>query len=554
MTILEGLDLTEALRNIQQLPAGQQAELLDLIEEHEKQKKLLDAREHFIDFVQAVWPDFILGEHHRIMAEAFDRVAEGKLKRLIINMPPRFTKSELSSWLLPAWFLGRFPKKKIIQASNTEALAAGFGRRVRNLIDGEGEKNSEGLTPYQQIFPDVILAKDSQAAAGWHTNHGGEYFAIGVNGKVTGKGADIAIVDDAHSEQEAKQAENNPAIFDSVWDWYTSGIRQRLQPGGAIIVPMTRWGRRDLTGRAVQKMQEDAKADQWEVIEFPAILEPDEQHPYERSMWPGFWPLEELQKTRASLPVSKWQAQYMQRPTSEHGAIIKRDWWRIWGSDAEKLPAPQHAAAWHEGRPPACDFVIQSWDCAATKTDRANYTAMTEWGVFQTESDTEKDGRMVRTKVTNVILLSAFRKRMEFPELKKTVKAFHDDSAPDSILVEYKSAGIQLIQELRAMGVPVESFTGSSRGKKGPGQSNDKVARANAVADIFASGYVWRPEARWAEEVVEETNDFPNGEYDDYVDTVVQALIRFRAGNLVATANDEERDDRPRTARHRRMY
>jgi predicted phage terminase large subunit-like protein len=551
-------DLQFAIRNIAQLDPIQKARVLSLVEEREKMRKIQAARDHFLPFVTLMWPDFIPGAHHTIMAEAFEEVVKGNIKRLIINMPPRFTKSELSSWLLPAWVMGRKPTEKVIQASNTEALASGFGRKVRNLISGDNNDTDQTVNMFKRVFPNVWLAKDSQAAAGWHTNRGGEYFAIGVNGKVTGKGASLAVLDDLHSEQEAKQAETNPAVFDMVWSWYSSGIRQRLQPGGKIVIPMTRWSKRDIAGRLIKQMQDaEGPADKWEVISFPAIL--DEGEPTERSMWPGFWPLDELQKTRAALPVAKWQAQYMQEPTSDTAAILKREYWRIWGEDKEvdlkegrtSCPSPQHAVAWGQGKPPACDYIIQSWDCATGTKDRSHPSAMTEWGVFRTEDS--KTGKTIN----NIFLLSSFKRRMEFPELKAKAKQFYEESMPDSLLIENKSAGIQLLQEFRAMGIPALSFDKSSRGKstgvRGVG-TNDKTARANIIVDIFASGYVWAPDTRFAEEVIMQCADFPNGEEDDLVDTTVQAMMRFRAGGLIRTEHDEEEErDQPR-ARRRRYY
>lgn len=465
------------------------------------------------------------------------------------------TKSELTSWLLPAWFLGRFPKKKIIQASNTEALAAGFGRRVRNLISDVANEDDDGnpTIPFSEVFPRVALAKDSQSAAGWHTNRGGEYFAIGVNGKVTGKGGDIVIIDDPHSEQEARQAEASPDIFDNVYEWYTSGPRQRLQPGGAIIIVMTRWSKRDLTGQVLKKQanrEQDEDGDKWEVINFPAIL--DEDTPNERSLWPAFWPLKTLKATRAELPVAKWKAQYCQNPTSEEGAIIKREHWRRWGLDKDPAksdcPGPQHASAWRNLEPPACHFIMLSIDTALKQNERADYSAFTTWGVFEAE-----DSRTGKT-VNNLILLSAWKARLEFPELKKTVRQFYFEDNPDAILIEDKGSGTSLIQELRSMDIPVSDFN-FGRGKaKGRGLSNDKIARANMVTDIFASGYVWAPERRFADECIEECAEFPYGEHDDYVDTVVQALLRFRKGGLISTANDAEDEDEPRTPRRRRYY
>ena len=148
--------------------------------------------------------------HHKLMAKKFQEIAEGKLKRLIINMPPRHTKSEFASYMLPAWFLGKYPNKKIIQCSNTAELAVGFGRKVRNLVDSD---------VYKKIFPNVGLKSDSKAAGRWSTSGSGEYFAIGVGGTVTGKGADLLIIDDPHSEQEAAIAATNPEVYDKVYEW-----------------------------------------------------------------------------------------------------------------------------------------------------------------------------------------------------------------------------------------------------------------------------------------------------------------------------------------------
>lgn len=536
-------DLQNAQRNLHLFNPQEKLRILALLEERERAAKIQEARDHFLPFVKLMWPGFIPGAHHTIMAEAFEKIAKGELKRLIINMPPRFTKSELSSWLLPAWLIGRKPDSKTIQASNTEALASGFGRKVRNLIAGESDMETGQFT-YADVFPGVTLAKDSQAAASWHTNKGGVYFAIGINGKVTGKGASTAIIDDAHSEQEAKQAETNPEVYDMVWEWYSSGIRQRLQPGGAIVIPMTRWSKRDLTGRLIKQMQtaEGSNIDRWEVISFPAIL--DEGKPEERSLWPSFWPLDELQRTRAALPVPKWQAQYMQEPTSEGAAIIKRESWRRWGGENEKCPGPRHAEAWARLDPPACDYIIGSWDCAATKNDRSHPSAYTLWGVFKAEDpDTGKE-------INHLILLSSYTARMEFPALKKKAKDFYDEDRPDTLLIENKSAGMQLLQEFRSMGIPAEDFSGSSRGSRG--LPNDKIARANLIADIFSSRYVWAPERRFADVVIEQCAEFPNGAEDDLVDSTVQALIRFRQGGFVRTANDEaEEEDAPRVRRKR---
>jgi len=685
--------------------------------------------------------------------------------------------------------LGQYPDKKIIQTAHTAELAVGFGRKVRNLVNSED---------YKTIFPQVALRADSKAAGRWSTNQSGEYFAIGVGGAVTGKGADLLIIDDPHSEQEGQSID--PSVFDKVYDWYTSGPRQRLQPGGAIVVVMcmtgdtpvlmangfekllqeiqvgdqvatynegqlttstvknhkssgldavytiqtqsgrvvrankrhpflvkrngepewvrlknlkpgdslvslkdalgqqeqrqspenanlanrrkvttektlmhcigqsvitengkgknasvvrgfiakayalvaiaklsrqesqrqgktgkgvsktvtgshwnsmnqwllsvitdvmfavrslthqipaligagnsasiiltrlgksedyyamsatlqldtekyqksftgrlntcgfttdkiksivesgieevfdveidgtenfianglvshnTRWHKRDLTGRIIKSSVQRDGADEWEVIEFPAIM------PSGNALWPEFWPQAELEALRNELPVAKWSAQYQQDPTSEEGALVKREWWQRW----EQPEAPQ------------CEFIIQSWDTAFLKTQRADYSACTTWGVFYRPDD---------NGIThpNIILLDAYKERMEFPKLKKTAFEFYQNWQPDAFVVEAKAAGTPLTFELRAMGIPVSEYT--------PSRGNDKVARVNAVADLFASGIVWCPEKRWADEVIEEFASFPSGEHDDLVDSSTQALLRFRQGGFLRLNTDEE--------------
>ena len=486
------------------LPESEQKHVLDLLGKLEETESKEQAREGFMPFIKKVWPAFIEGRHHKIMAEAFERVANGDLKRLIINMPPRHTKSEFASYLLPAWFLGQYPEKKIIQTAHTAELSVGFGRKVRNLVDSED---------YKEIFPELGLRADSKAAGRWSTSKGGEYFAIGVGGAVTGKGADLLIIDDPHSEQEGQSAD--AGVFDKVYEWYTSGPRQRLQPGGAIIIVMTRWHKRDLTGKIVKTSVQREGMDEWEVIEFPAIM------PSGNALWPEFWSLTELEALRSELPAPKWQAQYQQDPSSEESALVKREWWK----------------KWEEERPPQCEFIIQSWDTAFLKTQRADYSACTTWGVFYQPDDTG-------VTQPNIILLDAYKERLEFPELKKCAFEFYNEFEPDACIVEAKAAGTPLIFELRAMGIPVSEYT--------PSRGNDKISRVNAVSDLFASGIVWCPETRFAEEVIEEFASFPAGEHDDLVDSSTQALLRFRQGGFLRLGSDE--DEEPFYSRRAEYY
>ena len=488
---------------IKMLPEAEQAPIWEEVRNLASAETREQGTTDFMKFVTTMWPGFIHGRHHELMARKFEEIADGKIKRLIINMPPRHTKSEFASFMLPAWFLGRFPGKKIIQCSNTAELAVGFGRKVRNLVDSE---------VYSEIFPNVALRSDSKAAGRWSTNANGEYFAIGVGGTVTGKGADLLIIDDPHSEQEAALAAGDPTVYDKVFEWYTSGPRQRLQPGGTIVVVMTRWAKRDLTGKILQGMV-DRDGDEWEIIELPAIL------PSEKPLWPEFWSYDELSKLREELPLSKWQAQYQQDPTSEEGALIKREWWQVWEKE----------------HPPQCQFIIQSWDTAFTKSERADYSACTTWGVFY-KDENEND--------PHIILLDALKERMEFPELKQRALEYYQDWQPDAFIVEAKASGAPLIFELRRMGIPVQEFT--------PTRGNDKISRVNSVSDLFASGKVWAPRKRWAEEVIEELAAFPNSDHDDLVDSSTQALIRFRRGGFVTLPSDEP--DEPREFRRKTGY
>ena len=487
-------DVLSALPNLSLLPPEEQKEILSILDRIDALDAQEETRRSFISFVYEMWPAFIMGAHHATMAEKFESILKGDLKRLIVNMPPRHTKSEFASYLLPAWFLGNFPDKKVIQTAHTAELSVGFGRKVRNLVDSD---------EFRKVFPGVSLAPDSKAAGRWNTNHGGEYFAIGVGGAVTGKGADLFIIDDPHSEQEAQLGD--ASVFDRVYEWYTSGPRQRLQPGAAICMVMTRWSERDLTGQLIRSMQERDGADQWDVVEFPALL------PSGDPVWPEFWSKKELDQIKATIPAAKWSAQYQQDPTSDESAIIKREWWN-W---------------WEKPEPPPCDFVIQSWDTAFLKTQRADYSACTTWGVFYEEgADRERDQ-------PKVILLNAFQARLEFPELKQRAYEEYKYWKPDACIVESKAAGTPLIFELRRMGVLVSEYS--------PSRGNDKVARVNSVSDLFSSGVVWAPRTRFSEEVIEQFAGFPGAAaHDDLVDSSTQALIRFRQGGFISLRSDEK--------------
>ena len=450
----------------------------------------------FLEYVQHMWPEFICGRHHKIFAEKLNKVATGEIKRLIVNMPPRHTKSEFASTFFPSFIMGKKPKMKIMQTTHTGELAVRFGRKVRNLMDQK---------EYKEVFPEVKLQADNKSAGRWETNKGGEYFAAGVGGAVTGRGADLLIIDDPHSEQDAL----SPNALESAWEWYTSGPRQRLQPGGAIVVVMTRWSSIDLTAKLLDS-QKEALADQWEMIEFPAIF-PETDNP----LWPEFWPKEELLKVKSSIPGIKWNAQWMQNPTAEEGAIIKRDWWKRWK---------------HKSIPPV-KYIMQSYDTAFSKNQTADFSAISTWGVFKPSEDAPDC----------LILLDCQKGRWDFPELKEIAMREYTYWECDMVLIEAKASGTPLTQELRRIGIPVVNYS--------PTRGHDKHSRMHSVAPIFESGMVYAPEKAFAEDMIEECASFPFGANDDLCDTMTQALMRFREGGFVSLATDYEDQERQRPLR-----
>jgi predicted phage terminase large subunit-like protein len=464
---------------------------IQIIERH-KRKELKQVRTKFLPFVKKMWPDFIEGSHHTEIADKFNKLATGELTRLIINMPPRHTKSEFASFFLPAWMIGQNPKLKIIQATHTAELAVNFGRKTKHLIDSQ---------EYQDVF-NTRLQEDSKAAGRWNTSDGGEYFAVGVQGAVTGRGADLLIIDDPHSEQDV----NSPSAFENAYEWYTSGPRQRLQPGGRIVLVMTRWSTKDLTQKLLNA-QSNENADQWEVIEFPAIL------PNGKPVWPEYWKLEDLESVKASAGVAKWNAQYMQNPTSEEGALIKREWWKNW--EHKEMPVIEHT--------------IQSYDTAYLKKETADYSAITTWGVFRPNEDSPRQ----------IILLDSFKERLEFPELRRVALEQYKYWNPETVIIEAKASGLPLMYELRNMGIPAMNFT--------PSKGQDKIARVNAVSPLFESGQVWAPlDQEFAQELVEECAAFPYGDHDDLVDSTTQALLRYRQGGFIDHPEDYKEEQKPK--------
>lgn len=487
-------DVRTLYENLSTFSLPEQTQILAIVEELERRNHAKKCQLSLIDFCKHIDPNYIVATHHRKLAELLMEIAFGEKDRVAVSIPPRHGKSHLISTLFPAWFLGKYPDKKVLMASHTGDLAVDFGRKVRNIVNSQA---------YKEIFPGVTLAQDSKSAGRWSTNEGGEYFSCGVGASIAGRGADLLLVDDPHSEQDLLNG--NFDALEKTYQWFTTGARTRLMSGGRVAIVHTRWHQDDLIGHLVKDGGTNEDADQYEVFEFPAILDTDVGP---KALWPEKFDLDALKRTKASMPAYQWNAQYMQTPTAEEAAIIKREWWQKWTKED----------------PPRCEYVIMTLDAAAEAHNRADFTALATWGVF---SDDRLTGG-----ASHLILLNVINVRLEFPELKDLALKEYKDWEPDALIVEKKSAGTQLYQELRRMGIPVQEFTPSK-------STGDKIARVNAVADILRSGMVWYPEGRrWAEELIEQCVAFPYGSHDDMVDVTSMALARFRQGGFISLPSD----------------
>ena len=490
------------------LPKDEAAELLAMFEELDGRKRQTMAQNDFLTFIAAIDPNYKFGAHLKRLGNLLMEVEQNIKNRIAVSMAPRMGKSQMISIYYPAWYLGKHPDHKVIVASHTADLAVVMARKVRNLIN----------TPeYKAIFPQTNIAADAKAAAQWNTTKGGEYFAIGVGGALAGRGAHLIIADDPLSEQDIKAG--NTSSLDSTYEWFSAGLRTRLMPEGKICVLHTRWHQRDLIGRLIKDSAMNEGGDKYETFEFPAILH--EGTPEEKSIWPEQWSLEALQQTRSSMHHIMWQwyAQYQQNPTAAEAAIIKRDWIRWWDKE----------------HPPRIDFIVQAFDTALTTKERSDFSVCHTWGVWENEDDGTQ----------NVILLNKVKGKYEFPELKAMAHEQYKEWEPDSVIVEAKASGQPLIDEMRRSGIFVQDFS--------PGKGQDKIARLNAVADMFASGHVWFPENAWAAATVEEILAFPAGEHDDEVDTMTLALMRIRKGGLLRLSSDHE-DNEPYYVGKRQAY
>lgn len=498
-------ELQALLDSLPGMPVAEQQQLLEDVDRLAKNRELQRCRDDFLAFCHRVYPGAVFddngtlitsafkeGPHHRHMAKVYHEVCLGDQKRVTVSMPPRFGKSEFTSYLFVAWYFGHHPDHQVMMVTHTEDLSSSFGRKVRDLIDSPA---------YAEIFPDTVISKDKKASGSWTTTGRGVYLALGVGGAAAGKGADLLLCDDLVSEQ-AVLADPETA-FENAWTYMQVGPLQRLMPGGRILMIATRWGKMDPIGRALKWAKDNEGSIPWHEIRFPAIING-------KSLWPQQWSFEELMAKKANMRLAYWNAQYMQEPTSDEAAILKRSYWKRWTKPV----------------PPVITFTIQTWDTAHEKKTRNDHSACITGGVFFNE----------QTGRDNIILLNAVKKRVEYPDLKRMVKIQAREWKPDSLIIEKKAAGAPLIQELKRV-LMIEEYNPS---RKGRGVANDKIARANAVSPILEEGLVWAPETSWAEEVIEDCNDFPNGDSDDLVDCLVMLLDRFRRSGFLRLADDDE--------------
>jgi predicted phage terminase large subunit-like protein len=495
-------------------------ELLHLLEKRKQLRHRDNARNDFLEYVESQWPQFISGEHHKIMANAFQRIIQGNLKRLIISLPPRHSKSEFGSVFLPSWFLGHNPTAKILHASHTQDLTATFGRRIRDLLTEAS---------YQEVFPDTHLKYDAKSSGKWQTAAGGQYYAAGVGGALAGRGADLAIIDDPISEQDTTDG-----AFEQCWEWFQSGPRQRLQPGGVIVVIMTRWSKKDLVGKLLARMAKDAMAEQYEYIEFPALIyeggyDGNDDHIID-SLWPEYWNKESMLAVKRAIAPHLWNAQYLQNPTGKGSTIIPKEQFKRWPSD----------------RPiPTAEFLLHSYDTAFEQKQDRDPTGFTKWIAFRPIGLI--DGIRYDGSKLHFLCVGSLKKRLDFPELKRMAIAQYRADRPDCVVIEKRASGLPFAQELWKAGLFVETFT-PHRG------TGDKAARLNAVSSMFDEGLIWVLDGPlWAEELIDDVVGFPNMEHDDLVDSMTMALNRFKRGNLVSLSTDDDDDDDP-PRRSRRFY
>ena len=414
-------------------------------------------------------------EHLLFLNRKLVDVAAGRIKRLMVLMPPRHGKSELVSRYFPAWYIGTFPDKRIILVSYEADFAATWGRKARDLLEEHGPS----------LFGIRVSGKSSAANRWDIEGHEGGMITAGVNGPITGKGADIGIIDDpVKNDQEAMSV----TYQERAYEWYKSTFRTRIQRDGAIILIMTRWHENDLAGKLLAAQEEEGE--KWEVINLPAIAEDDDPlgREFGQPLCPDLFTIEALRSIEKAVGSFWWASLYQQRPSPAEGGIFKRYWWQ-----------------YYRRAPDRFDEIIQSWDMAFKDTKTADYVV----------------GQVWRRKGADKYLLDQVRDRMDFPATVQAVR---------SLSAKWPQARNKLVEDKANGPAVIATLKNEIPGLIAVNPEGGKIVRAQAVSPDIEAGNVYLPDpsvAPWVHDFIEECTAFPNGTNDDQVDAMTQALIRF---------------------------
>ena len=459
------------------------------------QKAVLQSKDSFLHFIAmfapTLVPDWLMGRHIHVIADRLQKVESGEIKRLMVFLPPRSSKSVICSKLFPAWYVGRHPQHEILTVSHSDQLASDFGRSVRDLVN---------FDLFNTVFPDVTLRSDVRAAGKWKTNQGGTYYAAGVRSQIAGRGAHVAILDDVMSEEDSFSETGRRYVK----EWYPSGLRTRIMPNGSIVIINTRYHEDDLCGWLLRQESQIELENKWEVIKIPAwVDEPSSKLlnlPVGSSYFPEWKPSEILKNDEEEIKASNgsryWESLYMQNPVPDTGGIIKKKWIQWWDYD----------------EPPACDYIIQTYDTAFSTKTTADFSVIQTWGIFE-HMETDSTGR--ENWVSNLILLGNEKGRFDYPALRTKAQELYDYHKPDVCIIEKKASGQSLIQDLRRAGLPVLDYI----------PDRDKTARVYAATPMMEAGRVWLPKGHeWSDDLYGEAITFPNARHDDQVDAMTMAI------------------------------